>query len=112
VARSTRASRQYTTDSTKEEGNEVEVHTGITGADAHDDLANVDASNGAVGLAPGSAHAGLQTIGTGAGQHLVDADDVIRVGADAEVEAFLSGDLDEIPVQNSVSMCSQTTLAI
>jgi hypothetical protein len=77
-------------------GNE---HTGVTGTDAHDDLPNVDASDGAVRLAPGTTHASLQSIGTGAGQHLVDADNVVRVSADAEVEAFLSCDLDEVPVE-------------
>jgi hypothetical protein len=40
--------------------------TGITSADAHDDLANVDTSNSSVGLAPGTTHTSLQSIGTGA----------------------------------------------
>ena len=72
--------------------------TSITGADAEDDLANVDAGDLAVRLAEGAAHARLQAIGTGARQHLVDADDVVRVGAHAQVEAFLAGDLDEVLV--------------
>jgi hypothetical protein len=72
--------------------------TGVTSADAHDDLADVDASNSSVRLAPRTTHSRLQSIGTGAGQHLVDADDVVRVGADSQVETFLSGQLDEILV--------------
>lgn len=73
-------------------------HTGVTGAAAHEDLANVDTGDSAVGLAPGTTHTGLQSIGTGAGQHLVDADDVEGVSADAEVEAVLAGGLDEVLV--------------
>ena len=68
----------------------------VARADRQDDLADVDARDGAVGLAEGAAHAGLQPIGAGAGQHLVDADDVEGVGADAHVETFLAGDLDEV----------------
>ena len=48
----------------------------VTRADRQQDLANVDTSNGAVRLAPGTTHTRLQSIGTGARQHLVDADDV------------------------------------
>ena len=71
--------------------------TRVTGADGEEDLADVDAGDEAVGLAEGTTHAGLQTIGTSARQHLVDADDVVRVSADTQVETFLSGDLDEVP---------------
>ena len=73
---------------------ELELRTGVAGANGEQDLANVDAGDSAVGLAPGAPHPGLQPIGAGARQHFVDADDVVRVGADAEVETFLSGDLD------------------
>lgn len=72
--------------------------TGITSADAHENLANVDTGDKAVGLAPGTTHAGLQSIGTSARQHLVDADDVVGVGTDTEVETFLAGNLDEVLV--------------
>lgn len=73
-------------------------HTGISGADAHENLANVDTGNGTVGLAPGTTHTGLQSIGTGARQHLVDTDDVEGVGADSEVETLLTGVLDQVLV--------------
>jgi hypothetical protein len=72
--------------------------TGVTSADAHDDLANVDTGNSAIGLAPGTSHPRLQTIGTGARQHLVDADDMVRVGPDTEVETFLASNLDQVLV--------------
>ncbi len=71
--------------------------TRITRAHRKQNLADVDTSDEAVGLAEGTTHAGLETIGSGARQHLVDADDVVGVGADAEVETFLSGGLDEVP---------------
>lgn len=77
--------------------------TRVTGADAHDDLANVDTGDSAVGLAPGTTHTGLQSIGTGARQHLVDADDVVRVGTDAEVETLLTAVLDEVLVGANAS---------
>jgi hypothetical protein len=40
----------------------------------------------------------LQSIGASARQHLVDADDVIWVSAHTEMETFLAGNFDEIPV--------------
>jgi hypothetical protein len=75
-----------------------EVTVRVTSADAHDDLADVDTGDSAVGLAPGTTHTGLQSIGTGARQHLVDTDDVEGVGADAQVETLLAAVLDEVLV--------------
>jgi len=72
--------------------------TGVTSAEAHDDLTDVDTSDSAVGLTPGTTHTSLQSIGTGARQHLVDADDVVRVGADAEMESLLAGSLGHVLV--------------
>ena len=63
-----------------------------------DYLADVHAGNETVGLAKGTTHAGLQSIGTSARQHLVDTDHMVRVGADTEMETFLSGNLDEVLV--------------
>jgi hypothetical protein len=80
------------------EGLKSEVTVGVTSADAHDDLADVDTGNSTVGLAPGTTHTSLQSIGTGARQHLVDADNVVRVGADAKMETFLASNLDEVLV--------------
>ena len=71
---------------------------GVPGSDGQNDLANVHTGNGTVGLAESTTHSSLQSIGTGARQHLVDADDVVRVGADAEMETFLTGRLDEVLV--------------
>lgn len=73
-------------------------HTGVTSADRHDDLTNVDTGNETVGLAESTTHTSLQSIGTGARQHLVDTDDVEGVSADTQVETLLSAVLDEILV--------------
>lgn len=61
-------------------------------------MANVDAGDSAGRLAPRTTHTSLKSIGTSARQHLVDADDVERVGADAKVETFLTARLDEVLV--------------
>jgi len=74
------------------------ARTGVASADAHDDLADVDTGNRAVGLAPGTTHTRLQSIGTGARQHLVDTDDMEGVDAHAEMETLLAGNLDEVLV--------------
>lgn len=73
-------------------------HTGVTSTQTHDNLANVDTGDSAVGLAPGTTHTSLQSIGTGTRQHLVDTDDVEGVGADAQVERILSARLDHVLV--------------
>jgi hypothetical protein len=67
-------------------------------ADGQDDLADVDTRNETVGLAESTTHTRLQSIGTSARQHLVDADYMVRVGADAEMEGILSGGLDHVLV--------------
>jgi hypothetical protein len=72
--------------------------TRITSSYTQDDLTNVDTGNGSVGLTPSTTHSSLQSIGTSARQHLVDSDDMVRVGADTEMETFLSGNLDQVPV--------------
>ena len=69
----------------------------VTGSDGHEDLTDVDTGNETVGLSEGTTHSGLQSIGTSARQHLVDTDDVVGVGADAEVEGLLTGGLHHVP---------------
>jgi len=71
---------------------------GVTGSDGQDDLANVDTGDSSVGLTPSTTHTGLETIGSGTGQHLVDADDVEWMASDTHVETVLSGNLDEVLV--------------
>lgn len=71
---------------------------GVSGAHGENDLANVDAGDGAVGFSPGAAHAGLKTICAGTRQHFVDADDVVWVDSDTHMETILSCNLDEVLV--------------
>ena len=71
--------------------------TGVASTARQDDLADVDTSDKAVGLAERTTHTGLKSIGTGTRQHLVDTDDVVGVGADAEVEGLLTGGLHHVP---------------
>jgi len=61
----------------------------VFASDGKDDLANVDASDSAVWLAPCSTHSSLQTIRTSAGQHLVDTNNMERMHADPHVERVL-----------------------
>jgi hypothetical protein len=67
-------------------------------SDREDDLTDVHTSDTAVRLAERATHTSLQSIGTGAWQHLIDTDDMVRVGADTEVEGFLSSSLDHVLV--------------
>lgn len=67
-------------------------------SDGHENLTDVHTSDKSVGLAESTTHTGLQSIGTSARQHLVDADDMVRVDANTEMETFLSGNLDEVLV--------------
>jgi len=73
------------------------ILTGVSGAERKNDLTNVDTSDLAVGLTESTTHTGLQSIGTGARQHLVDTDNVVRVDADAHVETFFTSVLDHVP---------------
>ena len=71
---------------------------GVTGADGQDDLADVHTGNGTLGLTEGTTHTSLETIGSGAGHHLVVTDDLEVVHSLSLVETFLTGDLDEVPI--------------
>jgi len=76
---------------------------GVADADGHEDLSDANAGNLAVGLSVSAAHAGLQTIGTGAGQHLVDTQYVVRVCPDSHVESLAPGKLHEALVGGNAS---------
>lgn len=88
------------------EGLESGSTVGVTGADGQNDLANVHTGDETLGLTEGTTHTGLQTIGTSARQHLVDTDDVEGVHTDAQVETFLTGDLDKVPIESYMRLCS------
>jgi len=71
---------------------------GFLGTDGEDDLADVNTGDSAVGLAPCTTHTGLETIRSGTGQHLVDANNVEGVDTDTQVERILSGSLRHVLV--------------
>jgi len=75
----------------------------VTGTDTEDDLANVDTSDETIGLSESTTHTGLESIGSGTRQHLVDSDDVVWVSADTHVETFLSGDFNKVLVGANTS---------
>ena len=70
----------------------------ITRADRQEHLANVHTSHETVWLTEGATHTRLQTVSTGAGKHLVDTDDVVRVNTDTQVERILTGRLGHVLV--------------
>ena len=70
--------------------------TVVAGSHRQQDLSYVHACHRSVGFPPGAAHARLQPVGAGTGQHLVDAHHMVRVGAHSEVEAFFAGHFDKV----------------
>ena len=70
----------------------------ITRADRQKHLTNVDTGDKSVRLTEGTTHTRLQTVGTSARKHLVDADNVVGVHTHAEVERVLTGGLGHVLV--------------
>lgn len=68
----------------------------LGGSDGVEGLADFDTGALLVGLTEGTSHTALETIGTGAGQHLVDTDNVPGVHAASHVEGFLTAVLDHV----------------
>ena len=58
--------------------------------DGDQDRADSDTSRFTKGLAVGVTHTGLKSISAGAGEHLVDADDVPGVNSDPDMETLLT----------------------
>ena len=59
-------------------------------SDGDEDGSDVDAGALAVSLSEGVAHTSLKSISTGAGEHLVDADNVPGVNSDSDMETLLT----------------------
>jgi len=70
----------------------------LLATDGKEDLANVDTSDGTVGLSPGTTHTGLKPISTGTTQHLVDTDNMVRMHSDTQMEGILSARLGNVLV--------------
>lgn len=71
---------------------------GILGTDRDQDLTDIDTSDSTDGLTEGTTHTGLQTIGTGTRQHLVDTQNVERMDTNTHVEVILTGNLANVLV--------------
>ena len=70
----------------------------VVGPDRDENLSNLDPGGGAMSLAEGASHSSLEPIGSGTGQHFVDAENMEGVNTDPDVETFLAAVLDEILV--------------
>lgn len=69
---------------------------GVFCTDGEDDLADVDTGYSAIWFTPCPSHTGLQTISASAGQHLVDANDVEGMYANAEMERVFARGLGHV----------------
>jgi len=73
------------------------------GSDGDEDGSDADAGDLTVSLSESVSHTGLKSIGTGAGEHLVDADNVPRVDSDADMETFLTSSSNHVFVGSNTS---------
>merc|ERR1719221_2068603 len=73
----------------------------VPAADRDQDLTNVHAGSLTVGTTERTTHTGLQTIRTSATQHLVDAEHVEGMGADADVVVVLTAVGDHVLVHRN-----------
>jgi len=77
---------------------------GGLGTHRHDHLTNAHTGNGALGLTESTTHSSLEPIGSGTGQHFVDADDMEGMQTHTDVEAILATGLHHVLV--STDTCS------
>lgn len=70
----------------------------VLGTDGHDDLTDVDTSNGSLGLTKSTSHSSLEPISSSTGQHFVDPNDMEGMWSDPHVESILTTVLDKILV--------------
>jgi hypothetical protein len=75
----------------------------LSGSDRHQHLTDINSSGNHGWLTEGSSHTGLESIGTSARKHLVDSDNVVRVGSDSKVEEILTSRLDHVLVASDTS---------
>ena len=80
------------------EGLDDVVGVDVLATDGDEDLSNLDTGDVSDWLSEGSSHSGLESIGSGAGKHLVDADDVEWMDSHSHVEGVLSGHLGDVLV--------------
>jgi len=75
----------------------------VLGAHGQDNLSDVNTGDGSKWLSVGTTHSSLEPICTGARQHLVDADDMERVGSHSHVERVFTSKLDEVLVSTDTT---------
>jgi hypothetical protein len=75
----------------------------VLGFDSEGDenLSNADSAGLKVSLTPSTSHTGLESISTGAGKHLVDADNVPGMRSDSHVEGFFTALGDQVLVSGN-----------
>jgi hypothetical protein len=72
------------------------LQVAFNGSDGVKGLSDFDTGALFVGLTESTSHTGLETIGTGTGQHLVDTDDVPGVHAASHMEGVFTALLDHV----------------
>eukprot|EP00178_Gracilaria_changii_P009040 TRINITY_DN26833_c0_g1_i1.p2 TRINITY_DN26833_c0_g1~~TRINITY_DN26833_c0_g1_i1.p2 ORF type:complete len:161 (-),score=19.91 TRINITY_DN26833_c0_g1_i1:140-622(-) len=65
------------------------IEGGFLASHRHDDVSDINSGDNTTRLSESSSHSGLQSIGSGTRQHLVDSDDVPRMGSHSKVKVFL-----------------------
>ena len=68
----------------------------VVGPDRDENLSNLDPGGGAMSLAEGASHSGLEPISSGTGQHFVDPQHVEGVNPHPDVESILAAVLDKV----------------
>jgi len=72
-------------------------------SDGVEDLVNLNSGDFTNGLTEGTSHTSLESIGTSAGKHLVNSEDVPRVNSASKMETFLTALLDQVLVGSNTS---------
>lgn len=86
---------------------ETVLDVSFGGSDGEEDLSDFDSACLSVRLTEGSSHTCLESIGSCAGKHLVDSDDVPRVDSDSHVEVILTARLGHVLVAGNTG-CFQS----
>lgn len=72
-------------------------------SDGVEDLVDLNSGDFTGGFTEGTSHTSLESIGTSAGKHLVDSDNVPRVNSASKMETFLTALLDQVLVGSNTS---------
>lgn len=72
-------------------------------SDGVEDLVDLNSGDFTGGFTEGTSHTSLESIGTSAGKHLVNSDNVPRVNSASKMETFLTALLDQVLVGSNTS---------